>query len=411
MDAWVFRYSGTCWRSTIDFVETLLPDGTMMHQMKKILIYSLAYFPHVGGAEIALSEITKRIPGVAFHMVTMRFSKEEKVIEKIGNITVHRIGNGGSYISKILFVPRAASYARRLHQKEHFDTAWGMMSYMVLPLALLRLRGVSVPYIITLQDGDPFGRVFSRPHILPFLPLLRYGFRHATKVSVLSAYLAEWARRMGYAGEPVIIPNGAAVQVFAGAMPREVGKKEGEFWLITSSRLVHKNAVDDVIRALVQLPPYVHFLVLGVGNQEDSLRALARELKVEQRVHFKGYVPHAELPGYLHACDAFVRPSRSEGFGSSFVEAMAAGLPVIATQEGGIADFLFDARRNPEHPSTGFAVDHDVPEQIANAVKEIMTDPKKVQMIRENAFTLVREKYDWDGIARQAEALFATIRI
>lgn len=381
----------------------------MKHQMKKTLIFSLTYFPRVGGAEIALSEITKRISDIDFHMITMRFAGEEKAIEKIGNITVHRIGDGGSYLSKILFVPRAAAYARYLHQKERFDVAWAMMSYMVLPLVLLRARGVRLPYVVTLQDGDPFERVFMRPHILPFLPFLRYGFRHATKVSVLSVYLAEWARRMSYPGEPTVIPNGAAVKTFAGAMPREVGKKEGEFWLVTSSRLVYKNAVDDVIRALVQLPPYVHFLVLGVGGQENDLRILARELKVDQRVHFKGYVPHAELPNYLHACDAFVRPSRSEGFGSSFVEAMAAGLPVIATQEGGIADFLFDARRNPERAPTGFAVDRDVPEQIANAVKEVMTDPKKVQMIRENAFTLVREKYDWDGIAQQTEALFGTI--
>jgi glycosyltransferase involved in cell wall biosynthesis len=216
---------------------------------------------------------------------------------------------------------------------------------------------------------------------------------------------------MGYQGEPVIIPNGAAVQVFAGAMPREVGKKEGEFWLATSSRLVHKNAVDDVIRSLVLLPAYVHFLILGVGPEEARLRALTRKLEVDARVHFQGYVSHADLPGYLHACDAFVRPSRTEGFGASFPEAMAAGLPVIATQEGGIADFLFDAKRNPGVPPTGFAVDRDTPEQIANAVKEIMTDSKKVQEVRENAFSLVRAKYDWDTVAGQMRALFGTIGV
>jgi len=378
--------------------------------MKKILIFSLAYVPHVGGAEIAIKEITDRITDVEFHMVTMRFN-DEKREEKIGNVHVYRVGNGSSYLQKILFIPRAVRVAVNLHREKSFDALWAMMSYMVLPIVLLRVRNVRAPYVLTLQDGDPFERVFKRCYILPFLPLLRSGFKHATKMSVLSTYLATWAKRIGYRGEPVIIPNGAPVQAFAGAMPRDVGKKEGEFWLITSSRLVLKNAVDDVIRALILLPDYVHFLVLGTGPEGRKLKALTSELGLESRVHFVGHVAHAELPGYLHACDAFVRPSRTEGFGSSFVEAMAAGLPVIATQEGGIADFLFDAKKNPDKPSTGFAVDRDDPEQIANAVKEIMTNPDKVQHARQTAFALVREKYDWDIVAKQTRALFGTIGV
>lgn len=379
--------------------------------MKKILIFSLSYFPHVGGAEIAIRETTDRITDVEFHLITLRFTRDDSLEERIGNVLVHRIGNGSSYVQKILYIPRAVRFAARLHAQYRFDALWAMMSYMVFPIALMRIRGIRIPYMLTLQDGDPFEHVFRRIYILPFLPLLRYGFRHATAVSVLSTYLASWATHVGYRGEPAVIPNGAAVQTFAGAMPIDIGRKSGEFWLVTSSRLVLKNAVDDVIRALVLLPEYVHFLVLGKGEGEKKLKALTNELGLGKRVHFKGYISHRELPGYLHSCDAFVRASRTEGFGSSFVEAMAVGLPVIATQEGGIADFLFDAKRNPSQPPTGFAVDKDSPEQIANAVKEIMTNPDKVQHIRENAFSLVREKYDWDIVARQTRELFGTIGI
>src|SRR3989344_4819635 len=106
------------------------------------------------------------------------------------------------------------------------------------------------------------------------------------------------------------------------------------------------------------------------------------------------------MPLYLRACDIFVRPSRSEGFGNSFIEAMAAGVPVIATQEGGIADFLFDAKRNPKVPPTGWAVDKDSPEQIAAAVKDILGNPDQVRRVIENARALALKKYDWDLIAR-----------
>lgn len=381
--------------------------------MKKILIFSLAYVPHVGGAELALKELTDRLEDFEFHVLTLRFREVDPPEERVGNVVVHRIGPpaGGwsSYLQKMLFIPRAVYAARALHAEHRFALWWAMMTYMVLPVAILRLGGLRVPYVLTLQDGDPFTHVFRRLRILPLVPLLHYGFRHATAVSVLSRYLAGWARRMGARREPHIIPNGVEVAHFAGAQPREVGKKDGEFWLITTSRLVHKNGLDDVIRALVLLPTSVHLLILGSGPLEKKLKALATSFGLNERTHFVGHVPYAELPGYLHACDAFVRPSRTEGFGSSFIEAMAAGLPIIATQEGGIADFLFDARRNPNTKATGFAVDPNSAEQIADVVKELMTDPQKVQSTRQNAFTMVRERYEWSTVAKQMRELFATI--
>ena len=89
---------------------------------------------------------------------------------------------------------------------------------------------------------------------------------------------------------------------------------------------------------------------------------------------------------------------------------MAAGLPVIATQEGGIADFLFDAKRNPDKPPTGFAVDKNNPEQIAEAVAYIIGNPAVVQEVISNAQRMVFEQYDWDLIARDMkEKVFGKI--
>ena len=377
--------------------------------MKRVLIFSLAYFPHVGGAEIAIKEITDRTEDIEFHMLTMNFGGEAKE-EKIGNVVVHRLGNGGSYFSKILFVPRAARAARAMHAALHFDAFWAMMSYMLFPIVLLRFGGGQVPYVLTLQDGDPFSRIFSRWFILPFRPLLSAGFRNANAVTALSTYLAVWAKKMGYRGEVVVVPNGADLtQFISGAHPQiETG---GIVNLVTSSRLVRKNALDDVIRALVLLPPNVQFVIYGSGPEEGELKRLAEELNVTEQVLFKGYVPHTKLARAYQTTHIFIRPSRTEGFGASFPEAMAAGLPVVATQEGGIADFLFDEKRNPEKPATGWAVDVDSPEQIALAVKDIIMNPEKVARVRANALALVREKYDWNLIAKQMRNVFATLSV
>jgi hypothetical protein len=158
--------------------------------MKRILIFSLAYYPHVGGAEVALKEITDRVSDIEFHMITMRFRTEDLKEERVGSVVVHRLGTGGSYLDKILFIPHAARFAAQLHQKHPFDAFWAMMSYMLFPIVVLRFLGVRAPYLLTLQEGDPWKRMFSRWFILPFRPLLTIGFREAAVVQAISTYLA-----------------------------------------------------------------------------------------------------------------------------------------------------------------------------------------------------------------------------
>ncbi|OGG82404.1 hypothetical protein A3H77_00640, partial [Candidatus Kaiserbacteria bacterium RIFCSPLOWO2_02_FULL_56_11] len=311
--------------------------------------------------------------------------------EKIGNIFVHRIGRGNSsYASKILFIPRAASAARALHRAHHFDALWAMMSYMLFPIVLSKLR---VPYLLTLQEGDPFKRMFARWFILPVLPLLWSGFERASTVTAISSYLAAWAKRMSYRGTPQVIPNGVDLARFTYSPHRGGGR------LVTASRLVEKNGIDVIIRTLTHLPD-ASLLICGSGPREAELKRLAEDLKVAGRMEWYGHVEHTKLSDIYKTADIFVRPSRSEGMGNSFVEAMAAGLPVIATQEGGIADFLFDEKRNLDKEPTGWAVDKDSPGQIAAAVKDIVANPDKVARITQNAAKMVREKYDWVLIAR-----------
>lgn len=387
--------------------------------MKRILIFSLAYYPHVGGAEVALKEITDRISDIEFHLITLNFGDEEEE-EVVGNVRVHRVGNGDSYLSKILFAPRAFRAAARLHRAQPFDAFWAMMSYMLFPIVLLRRRNINVPYLLTLQEGDPYDHTFNRWFIRPFLPLIYAGFKNASAVQAISTYLAEWAHQFGYQGQSLIIPNGVDVARFANVGHRKshiFAHKEtprGEespyrTTLVTTSRLVYKNAIDDVIRALTLLPASVHFRVYGEGVEESNLKRLATGLGVTDRVAWRGYIDHEALPHALSESDIFIRPSRSEGMGNSFIEAMAVGLPVIATQEGGIKDFLFDAKKNPDKETTGWAVELDSPDQIAEAVKHIIANPEEVARVTATAKKMVEEKYDWNLISSQMQDVFARL--
>jgi glycosyltransferase involved in cell wall biosynthesis len=397
--------------------------------MKRILIFSLNYFPYVGGAEVAIKEITDLIADTEFHLICYRFNADSPACERIGNVIVHRVGVGKkgmtvegtfrriAYLGKIFYVPLAALKAFMLHREGRFDGAWAMMIYMTFPLVLLRMIGVCIPYVLTLQEGDPFERQFYRLRIRLFAPLLYYGIRHTSHVQAISAYLLGWARRAGYSGEGSVIPNGVAIEHFTQAFPeddvayvaRELGKKPGDTFLVTTSRLVHKNGIDTVIDALPHLSDGVKFVIAGSGPLRDALKARVEMHKLTGRVIFLGEVSQSEMPLLLAACDIFIRPSRSEGLGISFIEAMAAGLPVIATQEGGLSDFLFDRSRNPDRKPTGYAVTPDAPQEVADRVQEILEHPEQAKEVVENARALVGEGYDWTAIAPRMRSILLSI--
>lgn len=400
----------------------------MLSNKKRILIFSLNYYPRfIGGAEVAIKEITDRISreDIEFHMVTLRFDTTLPSVEQIGNVLVHRIGFATPHatiadlrrfplhLNKYWYQIAAYSEASRLHRRYHYDGIWAMMAHSCgIPAGLFSASYQEVRYLLTLQEGDPPEAIERM--MRPVAPLFKQAFTRADALQAISTFLLAWGKRMGFSGEGVVIPNAVDTNRFSHPyseeerrdMKRTLGKQEGDVYLVTTSRLVHKNAVDDVIAALPLLPEHVSFLVYGIGPDEDKLKVLAKNLGVEKRVRFMGEITHEAMPLMLSVCDIFIRPSRSEGMGNSFVEAMAAGLPVIATQEGGISDFLFDAVRNPDMPTTGWAVTVNAPEQIRDAVEKILAHPEETKAVVETARKLVEEKYRWDLIAEQIRALF-----
>ncbi len=389
---------------------------------KKILIFSLAYFPkHVGGAEVAIKEITDRIDprDYEFHMICLRFDSGLPRKEKVGNVLVHRIGFSTPsptmadlkkfplHLNKFLFQFLAPFYALWLSRKHRYDAIWAMMAHSCgVPAAIFKIFSPKTPYLLTLQEGDPIPEILAK--VRPVMPLFKKAFMKADMVQAISQYLAKWARDMGFQGALEVIPNAVNAAHFSqnyseqelSELKKKLGKKTGDVFVITTSRLVKKNACDDVIRALALLPKKYHFLILGTGPDEDMLRALARSKDVESRVHFLGQISHSDMPKYLKVSDVFIRPSLSEGMGNSFIEAMAAGLPVVATQVGGIADFLFDPEKNSDKAPTGRAVPPRDPEAIARAIKLFEKEKEKTQEIIRGAEKMVKEKYDWNLIAR-----------
>ncbi len=394
---------------------TTIP-GTDTIKPKKILIFSFVYYPRfIGGAEIAIKEITDRISSqdIEFDLVALRIDKKLPRFERIGNVNVYRIGFVGNqrasadslpwylHLNKYLYPFLSAYVAHGLNRKKHYDAVWAMMAnYSGFGALFFKLFNMSTPFILTLQEGDPFEYIEKRVRFVR--PLFKMIFKKADCIQAISRYLASFASSQGATCPVVVVPNGVDTSHFRQSFDEGelenlrvfLGKEPHDIFIITTSRLVVKNAVGDIVASLVHLPPYVKLLVLGTGYEEASLKKQAQDLGVMSRVHFLGYVSHKEMPKYLKISDVFVRPSLSEGFGNSFIEAMAAGIPVIATPVGGIVDFLVNKE-------TGLLCDVHDPKDIARKVEMYMRDVLLRNEIVENAMHMVLDRYDWSVVVEQ----------
>ncbi len=369
--------------------------------MKRILVFTLAYFPFVGGAEIALREVMTRLRDkYEFQVVTARM-KSLPAAEVMDGILVHRIGFGFKWLDKLLFLPLAILYGL-FHRA---DIVFGLLENQ----AALAARVVSwfqgAKCIINLQSGDTEEYIRKRLGAFYFLYNWVYGKR--PKYVVLSKYLKERAVAHGVPSKNVtIIPNGVDTKVFTskGVNVRKVreelraGKRP---IIITASRLTLKNAVDDLIKAFSIVNKQVSsvLVVCGTGEDEHKLKDLAGDLGVGKDVRFIGLVPYNELPKYLSASDVFVRPSLSEGFGNSFVEALSCGVPIIGTSVGGIPDFLVDGR-------TGLFCKVRNPEDLAEKIRLLLRNKSLAQKIVKNGQKMVKERYEWAGVAKQFDRVF-----
>lgn len=373
--------------------------------MARILIFSTAYFPFVGGAEIAVRELTDRLSGFEFELVTARIQRGLPDTEVIGRVRVHRVGFG-SPIDKFLLPWLAGRKAETLHAKKPFDATWSIMaSYAGFVAERFKRKHPDIPMLLTLQEGDPPEVIAKKVRFVK--GWFRNIFRRADALQTISGFLMKWGRAQGFSGKLAeVIPNGVDIARFSVALGKderarvrsEYGIPRGAFVVMTASRLVTKNGIDLMIRALAELPVHAVLLIAGTGELEEELKRLVHELGLRNRVFFAGHVAHDRLPKLLAASDVFCRPSRSEGMGNAFVEAMAAGIPVIGTNVGGIPDVIEDGKN-------GLLIAPESVKAVAKALRRCMDSSALRETLVRGGFDRARSM-DWDVVAPKMEALF-----
>ena len=249
------------------------------------------------------------------------------------------------------------------------------------PLAWLAQRALGIPYVVWAHGIEVWGLRAG---------LRAASLRYADRVVAVSRYTAGEIAALdpGLADRTVVVPNAVADRFRPGggeALRRRLGLG-GARVLLTVGRLSaaeRYKGIDTVLHALPRVlarAPDVRYVVAGGGDDLPRLRALAARLGVAHATVFAGAPPDGDLPGYYDACDLFVMPSRREGFGIVFTEALACGKPVLAAAAGGAPDAVLDGRLGRlVEPGDADATAQAVLDFLSGGWPPALTDPARLR--------------------------------
>ena len=195
-----------------------------------------------------------------------------------------------------------------------------------------------------------------------------------------------------------VIPTGTDLEPFLNADGKALRKKQGwqdEKVLVSVGRLAAEKNWETLLRAAARVYaeyPDLRLVLIGDGPDRANLEGLASELGIAERVTFTGALPFDEIPPYLKAADAFGFASVTETQGLVTIEAMAAGLPVVAVDGSGTRDIVEDGKQ-------GLLVENDA-EALATAISDLFSDPQRMKKFSGNALRRAKT-FDINELGKQ----------
>ena len=177
-----------------------------------------------------------------------------------------------------------------------------------------------------------------------------------------------------------------------------IEKNKNELVIGIVKTLTENYGIEYLIRAIKELEntldienyKKIRLLIYGKGELKNKLEALTKELQIEDKVIFKGYISNEDVPKALNEMDIFVVPSINESFGVAAVEAMACEIPVIASSVGGLKEVVVDNE-------TGYLVSKKNCKEIADKLKKLILDKELRISLGKAGRKRVLENYNWDS--------------
>ena len=272
--------------------------------------------------------------------------------------------------------------------------------------------------IALVQTSDFYSNVFGLPGALLGGVKVRIGSRRELNPDKSRAQIG--VQRLAYGCATRLVANSPAaagfladegnpkskISVIANGLDASAygqAARSGPFTrVITVANLRPEKSHETLIAAAALLAPScpdLRYLVVGGGARLSELEALARLKGVDKIVEFAGH--REDVPALLASSDVFVLPSRSEAFPNGLLEAMATGLPVVATAVGGILDLVEPGR-------TGVLVPPSDAQALAAALRGMVANPQRARAMGDAAKCEVLSRYSFDRMVRSFEDLYET---
>jgi glycosyltransferase involved in cell wall biosynthesis len=376
--------------------------------IRRVLLLSYEYPPVGGGAGVAMRglavELARR--SVVVDVVSSGWGPAARPARR----PTAEVGNPGIAVYRVRSWRRglhdaglrgAASYllsawtrVRQLLRAHEYDVVHAFFSLptgLLLPLVVPR----GIPTVVSLRGSDvpgydPTNRWLERLHP-PLLPLTRYIWRRASRMVALSASLAELARRVEPGLQYAVIPNGVDIGRFKPHQKRD-RPANGHLQCLCVARLTPRKGHLVLVEAFARLPSQYRLAIVGAGELESELLALVVARGLGDRVTLYGALDHEQVARLYQEADMFTLLPEAESFGNAFAEALAAGLPVVATRAGAIPDLIEDG-------VNGLLVAPRNAEAAADAIRVLGEDGARR---REMAYRNRRKaelELSWSGVA------------
>lgn len=284
-------------------------------------------------------------------------------------------------------------------------------SHWLLPqgfVGTLTAGPLSIPHVCTVHGGDVFGLQGTL-----LKKFKSFAIRHADAITVNSSATRQVVSSIcDNCSALHTIPMGVSPAPHYGTTPisSQLRQRKGPLVLFVG-RLVEEKGLTDLLEAFSLLHDKhqnITLVVIGEGQDRPLFEKQARDLGLTEKVRFTGWLNSDQLPAYLAEADIFVAPSRTspegwvEAQGLTIIEAMMAGLPVIATQTGGIVDSV-------EHNISGILIPERSPPKLAEALNHLLINPKLAESLGQKARHKAITKFSRQSSATKFSQLFESL--
>ena len=374
----------------------------------KILLINSEFPPLGGGAGNASANLARQLVtrGHEVVVLTARHARlpHEELWQGVRLLRIpclrRRVDRSGAF-EQLTFILGGSLWVRRLLKSFQAQVVLAFFGVPGGVIAWLVNKSHHIPYLVSLRGGDVPGfrpYDFGTYHRL-VAPLLHRVWRDAGGLVANSQGLRSLALQFEPDAHIELIPNGVDLATFY-----TVDRAWSPARLLSVGRVVHQKGLDLALHALAELKDLEwDWVIAGDGPKRVELEAMADHLGLASRVRWAGWQSRQELLSLYHQANLFVFPSRHEGMPNALLEAMACGLPVIASQIAGNEELVVPGKTGGLFPAESV-------ESLREALRWMIPDAQLRRDMGSAGHLRVETQYTWESTAEGYDRLLTAMQ-